>query len=66
MLARYPGLTLVGGLAIAFAIWIGAGTFELATQVVRPTIPLPEGGASSASAPGTRRRTARSSRWCTT
>jgi predicted permease len=44
MLARYPGLTLVGGLAIAFAIWVGAGTFELATQVVRPPIPLPDGG----------------------
>lgn len=24
MLARYPGLTIVGGLAMAFAIWIGA------------------------------------------
>ncbi len=43
MLARYPGLTLIGGLAMAFAIWIGAGTFELATQIVRPTIPLPDG-----------------------
>ena len=43
MLARYPGLTLVGGLAMAFAIWIGAGTFELATQVIQPTIPLPDG-----------------------
>ena len=43
MLARYPGLTLVGGLAIAFSIWMGAGTFELVTQVLRPTLPLPEG-----------------------
>jgi len=44
MLARYPGLTVVGGLAIAFAIWVGAATFELVTQVVRPTLPLPDGG----------------------
>lgn len=43
MLARYPGLTLVGGVAMAFAIWIGAGVFELVTQVLRPSIPLPNG-----------------------
>ena len=43
MLARYPGLTVVGGIAMAFAIWVGAGTFELATQIIRPSIPLPEG-----------------------
>ena len=43
MLVRYPGLTLVGGLAMAFAIWIGAGAFELATQIIRPTLPLPAG-----------------------
>jgi predicted permease len=43
MLARYPGLTIVGGVAMAFAIWIGAGVFELVTQVLRPTIPLPDG-----------------------
>ena len=43
MLARYPGLTLVGGLAMAFAIWVGAGTFEMVTQLVRPTIPLAAG-----------------------
>ncbi len=43
MLVRYPGLTLVGGLAMAFAIWLGAGAFELLTQVVRPTLPLPDG-----------------------
>ena len=43
MLARYPGLTLIGGLAMAFAIWVGAATFELATQIIRPTIPLPDG-----------------------
>lgn len=43
MLARYPGLTLVGGLAMAFAIWTGAATFELVTQTIGPNIPLPEG-----------------------
>ncbi|MBC7895194.1 MAG: ABC transporter permease [Cytophagaceae bacterium] len=43
MLVRYPGLTLIGGLAMAFAIWIGAGAFELARQVVSPNIPLPDG-----------------------
>ena len=43
MLARYPGLTLVGGLAMAFAIWTGAVTFELFTQLVRPTMPFDEG-----------------------
>jgi predicted permease len=43
MLARYPGLTIVGGLAMAFAIWVGAGSFELITQYIRPTLPL-DGG----------------------
>ena len=43
MLVKYPGLTIVGGLAIAFAIWVGAATFELMTQLLRPTIPLEEG-----------------------
>ena len=40
MLARYPGLTLIGGLAMAFAIWVGAATFELMNQTLRPTLPL--------------------------
>jgi putative ABC transport system permease protein len=43
MLRRYPGLTLVGGLAMAFAIWVGAMTFELITQVAHPRLPLPDG-----------------------
>ena len=33
MLGRYPGLTIVGGLAMAFAIWVGAGAFEVLRQV---------------------------------
>ena len=43
MLARYPGLTLVGGIAIAFAIWVGAGTFEFLSQVINPRLPLQDG-----------------------
>ncbi|HEX5871224.1 MAG TPA: ABC transporter permease, partial [Longimicrobium sp.] len=43
MLRKYPGLTLVGGLAMAFAIWVGAGTFEFLSQVTRPSLPLPGG-----------------------
>lgn len=43
MLARYPGLTLVGGLAMAFAIATGAVAFELVTQIARPTLPLADG-----------------------
>jgi predicted permease len=43
MLLKYPGLTIIGGIAIAFAIWVGGGTFELISQGVRPTLPLPQG-----------------------
>jgi predicted permease len=43
MLVKYPVLTIVGGLAMAFAILVGAGAFELVTQNVRPRLPLPEG-----------------------
>jgi predicted permease len=43
MLVRYPGLALVGGLALAFAIAAGAATFELMTQVLHPRLPLPGG-----------------------
>ncbi|HEX2203248.1 MAG TPA: ABC transporter permease, partial [Longimicrobium sp.] len=43
MLVRYPGLTGVGGLAIAFAIWVGAGTFEVIHQLVFPKLPLEQG-----------------------
>lgn len=43
MLVRYPGLTLVGGIAIAFAIWVGASGYEIMNQLVRPTLPLVEG-----------------------
>lgn len=43
MLVKYPGLTLVGGFAMAFAIWVGAGTFEFLSQVVNPTLPFRDG-----------------------
>ena len=43
MLAKYPGLTLVGGLAIAFAIAVGTATFEFVSQLLDPTIPLADG-----------------------
>jgi putative ABC transport system permease protein len=41
MLARYPVLTVVGGLAIAFGICVGAGTFELTKQWISPDLNLP-------------------------
>lgn len=43
MLVKYPGLTVVGALAMAFGIWVGACGFELYTQVIHPRIPLDEG-----------------------
>lgn len=43
MLVKHPGLTLVGGLAIAFGIGAGAASFEIVSRVARPTLPLDEG-----------------------
>ena len=43
MLLKYPGLTLVGGLSMAFAIAIGAAGFEALTQILSPALPLDEG-----------------------
>jgi putative ABC transport system permease protein len=43
MLRKYPGLTLAGGLALAIAIGIGAGWYDLMGKLMAPTIPLPEG-----------------------
>jgi putative ABC transport system permease protein len=42
MLVKYPVLTIVGGFAMAFGIWVGAGAFEIVRQFVYPSIPLPE------------------------
>lgn len=43
MLVRYPGLTVVGGLAMAFAILVGSGVFEVIKRATDPVLPLPEG-----------------------
>jgi predicted permease len=43
MLVKYPGLAIVGGLAIAFAIWVGAVTFQMVTLFVYPTLPFSAG-----------------------
>ena len=43
MLRRYPGLTIVGGLAMAFAIAVGTAVFAFINQFFYPTMPLPEG-----------------------
>ena len=43
LLVKYPGLTIVGGLAMAFAIWVGAVAFEMVMLFVSPTLPLPQG-----------------------
>jgi putative ABC transport system permease protein len=43
MLLKYPGLTIAGGLALAIAIGIGAGWYDLSSKLLAPTIPLPEG-----------------------
>jgi putative ABC transport system permease protein len=43
MLVKYPGLTIVGGLAMAFAICVGAVIFEVLSLFLLPTLPLPGG-----------------------
>ncbi|HSK20570.1 MAG TPA: FtsX-like permease family protein [Longimicrobiales bacterium] len=43
MLVKYPGLTLVGGLAMAFGIWFGAVTFQMFGLVTSTKLPLPDG-----------------------
>src|SRR5919202_2929866 len=43
MLVKYPGLTIVGGLAMAFAVWVGAVVFEMVMLFMHPTLPLPGG-----------------------
>ncbi len=43
MLRKYPVLTLAGGLALAIAIGIGAGWYDLMGKLLAPTIPLPDG-----------------------
>ena len=43
MLAKYPGLTLVGGLAMAFAICVGTVISQVLALFFAPTLPLPAG-----------------------
>ena len=43
MLLKYPGLTVVGGLAMAFGIWFGAVTFHMIGLVTGTKLPLPGG-----------------------
>jgi putative ABC transport system permease protein len=43
MLVKYPGLTVVGTLAIAFAICVGVGTFEFISQAIFPTLAFEDG-----------------------
>jgi predicted permease len=44
MLGRYPGLTIIGGLAMSFAIALGAAVFAFITVLLAPDIPLPDVG----------------------
>lgn len=44
MLARYPGLTLVGTVAIAVAIALGAVYFEAVSKFLNPRLPGKDGG----------------------
>jgi len=43
LLVKSPGLTLVGGLSMAVAIAIGAGSFSVIYALMDPTLPLDEG-----------------------
>jgi predicted permease len=43
MLVKYPGLTLIGGLAMAFGIWFGAVTFQMFAMITTTRLPLPQG-----------------------
>lgn len=43
LLRKYPGLTVVGGLAMAFAIAVGAAGFEAIMQLARPQLPFEDG-----------------------
>ena len=36
MLVKYPGLTVVGGIAMAFAIWVGLVIFQFLGSVHPP------------------------------
>src|SRR3954462_3584088 len=43
MLVKYPGLTIVGGLAMAFAICVGLVIFQVVSLFTNPTLPVSQG-----------------------
>ncbi len=43
MLIKYPGLTVVGGIAIAFGISVAAVAFDVVDQMVSPRLPFEDG-----------------------
>jgi predicted permease len=43
MLVKYPGLTIVGGLSMAFGITVGTVIFQVLSVLMNPTLPLPQG-----------------------
>ena len=43
MLIKYPGLTIVGGFAMAFAVWVGLIVFQVFGLAAHPALPLPLG-----------------------
>ncbi|MDP2055394.1 MAG: ABC transporter permease, partial [Acidobacteriota bacterium] len=43
MLVKYPGLTIIGGLAMAFAICVGLVIFQVVSLFTHPTLPLSQG-----------------------
>jgi putative ABC transport system permease protein len=43
MLVKYPGLAVMSVTAMAFAVAVGAVTFEVARDVMFPKLPLPDG-----------------------
>jgi len=43
VLVKYPGLTIVGVVAMAFAIWVGIVIFQVVGLFVHPTLPLSQG-----------------------
>jgi putative ABC transport system permease protein len=43
MLVRYPGLTVIAGLAMAFGICVGTVIFQMLSIFLYPSLPLPQG-----------------------
>lgn len=43
MLVKYPGLSVIGGLALAAAIGLGAAWFEVTQQYAKPHLPFADG-----------------------